>query len=181
MSVYKITVGDKFYFGSTHCGLDERIRTHKTDYDRVSSKLYIAIKEAGGWDNVTIECVMECDAPKLEEDRLVRLSWDDPLLLNERRVAVSDEEKRKENREYFARLKESAPERLREYAKRAYEKRKTTEAYQARTKAYREAHRAEMAERQKLKFASLTREQRDEINRKKRERRAAHKACLLNQ
>jgi len=180
MSVYKIVVGDKFYFGSTMAPLKERIRTHKLDYERLTTTLYSAIKELGGWETVSVECVMECDNPKVEEDRLIREHWGNPLLLNERRAAVSDAEKLVENREYYARLKEQNPDKIKEYRSKAYQNRKTTEAYKTRVAAYRAEHRDELLERNRQRYASLTKEQKEERNKKNRDRYHAKKAQMLN-
>jgi hypothetical protein len=179
MSVYRINVGDFFYFGSTLCDISERLKTHKLDYDRcASSKLYTTIRDRGGWESVTITCVAICDDPRTEEDTLIRTHWENPLLLNERRAKVSSSEKRTENAAYYATLKTTSPDKLKDYRKKAYESRKHTESYKDITRLYREAHRQELAERSRLRFADLTREQRDEINRKKRELRRAR--VLLN-
>lgn len=178
MSVYRLGVGDYFYFGSTGAGLNERLRTHKTDYDRLNTRLYETIRGAGGWDAVTAEVIKECDDYESEEDRLIREHWGNPMLLNARRVTITNEERKDLNAAYYKTLKETKPDKVREYGRSAYLNRRDSEEYKQQVAAYRDAHRSEIAAAARARFAALTREQRDEVNRKKRERRAAR---LLNQ
>ncbi len=169
--VYKLTVGDCYYYGSTKATLEERLRTHFADFNRLNTKLYEKARLVG-WDNVKIELVKECENARAEEDILIGGSLDDPLCLNTRRARPRD--KKAYMKEYFANI---SPEKQREYSQRAYKKNKA--AITERNIAYRTAHKEHLQEKAKELFANKTREERDEINRKKRERRAKAKEARM--
>jgi hypothetical protein len=167
MKVYKISVGDYFYYGSTKCELKERLRTHTRDLQRYDNKLYSKIKEIG-WENVKIELMKECENGREEEDKLIAGSLSNMFCLNERRATPLD--KKEYNEKYFNSLPK---EKLAEYAKRTYQKH--LEENRERRRKYSQAHAEERKKKAKEWFANLTREQRDEINRKKREARTLKK------
>ena len=170
--VYKLIVGDCYYYGSTKHPLAERLRTHFFDFNRLNTKLYEKARMVG-WDNVKIELVKECENARAEEDILIGGALNDPLCLNTYRASPRD--KKAYMKEYFANI---SPEKQREYSQRTYKKNK--EAITARTKAYRAANKERLQQRARELFANKTREERDEINRKKRERRAKAKEAETN-
>jgi hypothetical protein len=162
-SVYKLIVGDCYYYGHTSTTLKERLRTHHVDFLRLNTKLYAKAKMVG-WDNVKIELVKECENAREEEDRLIGSSLSDPLCLNMRRVSSVDI--KAYQKEYFAKL---TPEKQREYSQRAYQKNKVV--INERASLYREENKERLRQQANARFANKTREERDEINRLKRERR----------
>jgi hypothetical protein len=84
--IYKITIGTKYYIGSTKGSLQARLLTH---YKKAKlfpeRKIYKAISELGGWHRCSIEVLKTSsyttkEALLLEEKTLFNLS--DPLCLN---------------------------------------------------------------------------------------------------
>ena len=169
--VYKLILGEYYYYGSTKTTLEERLRTHYSDFLRLKTKLYNKAREVG-WDEVKIELVKECENARVEEDLLIGGSLEDPMCLNTRRASSLN---RKEYmKQYFATLPK---EKQREYSQRAYNK--NIEANREKRREYAEKHKEEKSKYMKERFASMTQEQKDEINRQKRERRK--NARILNQ
>jgi hypothetical protein len=54
--IYKLILGDKYYYGSTTNSLQKRLNHHKSDCNKKSSLLFDTGKEIG-IDNIKIECV----------------------------------------------------------------------------------------------------------------------------
>ena len=119
ITIYRLTVGDKWYTGSTERFFSDRIRQHYDDGLKYPErKLYKAVSEIGGWKNVRAEVLERfvfVSNPHrwIRENALINLS--DPNCLNDIRAHTTAEEKRerlrKNNRADRERLKND-PERL---------------------------------------------------------------------
>lgn len=93
--IYRISIGDKYYIGSTKGSLQARLLTH---YKKATlfpdRKIYKAIATLGGWHLCTIEVLKTFsyttkEALLMEEKVLINLS--DPLCLNSiRAIGISD-------------------------------------------------------------------------------------------
>jgi hypothetical protein len=182
--LYKLTVGAWFYYGRCR-DTYHRMSAHKTKSKKSMTKLYITIRENGGWDAVNTEIVWEgvCseDELKEKEDDIIRSNWENEFLLNsipasttpeQRRilnnarvkkwVEAHPEEAKRMDREKSARWREKHPEKAKEVQQRHREKRKDDPARLEYNKKYYEEHR-------------------EELNRKKREKRAAARESALSE
>ena len=96
-SIYKITIGDKYYIGSTRRSLFARLSDHYTKTDMVDSAFYKAIREGGGWKNAKCEIVeyfVGSDYKETKEKENIYINTSDPNCLNERRAVITLEERR---------------------------------------------------------------------------------------
>ena len=110
--VYKLVIGDFYYYGQTKCSLEERLRTHHNDFKRLNTKLYNKIRELG-WENVRIELVEECENSREIENKLIKESLDDDFCLNTRRSFNTDEDIRNYRIEHYY----SNIDKIKEYSK----------------------------------------------------------------
>lgn len=178
--IYKLIIASKYiYFGKTR-DIYHRMAAHKTHLKTANTLLYRTIRENGGWDAVVCEVKKEweCSDSELQdaEDELIRQNWDNEFLLNsmpssttpEREKELSNaryrkwvenhpEEAREQARIRAARWRENHPEKAKEVQQRHNEKRKNDRARIQYNKEYYEKNR-------------------EELNRKKREKRALLKA-----
>lgn len=92
--VYRFTIGDYHYTGSTLETIHHRVRTHQSAYkgggDGHTRKLYKHLMDNGGWDTVKV-LILERD---VEEDKLKQreqsyINKDDPFCLNTYNVIAS--------------------------------------------------------------------------------------------
>jgi len=95
----------QYYIGST-LSLQTRLIEHRYDSRRHPDlKVYKNILANGGWDNVKIVLVQECDNYKQVEGDMIRNSLADPLCLNLIRAALTEgetvEEKKVYNKSYY--------------------------------------------------------------------------------
>jgi len=98
-------------------------------------KLYKHIQENGGWDDVMIVLVQECDNYKQAEDGMIRNSLSDPLCLNSYRAVLTQEE---------------VKEAMSAYQKAHYETNR--EVRLTKQKAYDETHREAILAYQKAYY-----------------------------
>ena len=178
--VYKLIIANKwFYFGKTR-DMYHRQAAHKTQLKTSNTLLYRTVRENGGWDTIICEIVKEweCSDTDLKdaEDELIRQNWDNEFLLNsmpssttpEREKQLSNarvrkwvethpEEAKEQARIRAARWREKHPEKAKEVQQNNNEKRKNDPTRIQYNKEY---------------YA----QNRDELNRKKREKRALLKA-----
>ena len=109
-------------------------------------KLYKHIRENGGWSDITIRLLLECDNYKQVEDELIRNSLADPLCLNSNKVVRTEEEVKsyyETNREAISTQQKAYYETNRETVrtqKKAYNE-TNREANIQRCKVYRETNR----------------------------------------
>ena len=105
--LYKLTLGDHWYIGSTTGSLKSRIAVHRCYTTRYPErKLYKHIVGAGGWGAVKCEVLQTVDEPTLEKLRRLEtehIRLDDPLCLNMHRAFTTDEERAAAARTYSAR------------------------------------------------------------------------------
>lgn len=98
--IYKIVIGEYYYFGSTRTSPSERLYCHKAMSMRYPDrKLYKHITLAGGWDNVKMIVVerFPCDSREelqRKEDSYIREHLSDEHCLNEIVAYRSPEERR---------------------------------------------------------------------------------------
>lgn len=179
--IYKLTIGTWFYYGRCR-DVYHRMSAHKTKTKKSMTKLYTTIRKNGGWDAVNTEIAWEgvCsdDELKEREDELIRANWENEFILNsipasttpERKQALNNarvkkweaahpEEAREAARIRAAKWRERHPEKAKEVQQRHQEKRKDDPARIEYNKKYYEEHR-------------------EELNRKKREKRALAKASM---
>lgn len=176
--LYRLGIGVWFYYGRCRDQY-HRFAAHKTASKTRTTKLYKTIRDNGGWDSVKAEIVWEgeCSDEELKEkeDELIRTNWDNEFLLNsmpasttparkralnnarvKKWVEAHPEEAREQARIRAARWRDNNPEKAKEVQKRHREKRKDDPVRKEYIKKYYEEHR-------------------EELNRKKREKRAAEK------
>ena len=90
--IYKLTIGDHWYVGSSTKGILERMYVHYNWSERKPDrKLYKHVKDNGGWSKVKVEVLSISstwteEQLREEEDKLIKL--DDPLCLNTDRAFV---------------------------------------------------------------------------------------------
>jgi hypothetical protein len=139
-TLYKLTMGDYWYIGSTSNNIKYRMGVHYNNSLRFPErKLYKQVTGAGGWGNVkceivkTVDFTTKADLHKLENE-YIRL--DDPLCLNMTRATLTEQERveanREQNRRAYHRKRAEDPEFLeREKArlKEFYAKRKEDPAF----------------------------------------------------
>ena len=88
--IYEIrhkNIPDQFYIGSTKC-FSSRMSKHKKNVkNRVGklywSKLYLFIRENGGWDNITMSVIFEDECESRDEIRQKEqyyIDWHKPTL-----------------------------------------------------------------------------------------------------
>lgn len=174
--IYKwIIAGKWIYFGSERDDY-HRQAAHKTALKTKNTLLYRTVRENGGWDAIDCEVIKEwvCSDSELKaaEDEYIRANWENEFLLNsmpasttpEIKRALSNarvrkwvenhpEEAKEQGRIRAARWREKHPEKAKEVQRRSNEKRKDNPARIEYNKEYTEKNR-------------------DELNRKKREKRA---------
>lgn len=138
-TVYKLSIGDYWYVGSTTASLKARIAVHRSNSAKYPErKLYKHITGAGGWSNVKCEVLkMGENKDKVElhtwENEYIRL--DDPFCLNMHRATLTEEERveasRRQSREAYHRLAQDPAylERQRERQKKYYAERKDDPAF----------------------------------------------------
>lgn len=84
--LYKITIGTKYYIGSTKGSLQARLLTHYKKYQLFPNrKVYKAIKELGGWHLCFIEVLKTfafTDNETLRIEEKAHIFLKDPLCLN---------------------------------------------------------------------------------------------------
>jgi hypothetical protein len=178
--VYKwIVAGKWIYFGKTR-DMYHRQAAHKTQLKTSDTLLYRTIRANGGWDAIVCEIVKEweCSDSELKdaEDEFIRENWDNEFILNsmpssttpQREKELSNarvrkwvenhpDEAKEQARIRTARWREKHPEKAKEVQQKNREKKKDNPNYLQARKEYYEANK-------------------DEINRKKRERRALLKS-----
>jgi hypothetical protein len=181
--IYKwIVAGKWIYFGSERDHY-HRQAAHKTQLKTSDTLLYRTVRENGGWDAIVCEVIKEwkCSDSELRaaEDEFIRENWENEFLLNsmpasttpERKRALSNarvrkwvenhpEEAKEQGRIRAARYRKKHPEKAKEVQQRYNEKRKSDPARIQYNKEYAEKNR-------------------DELNRKKREKRAEMKKNQL--
>ena len=181
--IYKwIIAGKWIYYGSTRDHY-HRQAAHKTALKTKNTLLYITVRENGGWDAIVCEVVKEWECSDSElraaEDEYIRVNWENEFLLNsmpasttpEIKGALSNarvrkwvenhpEEAKEKGRIGATRWREKHPEKAKEVQQRHNEKRKNDPARIQYNKEYADKNR-------------------DELNRKKREKRALEKASKL--
>ena len=115
----------EIYIGSTHDKI-ERERDHKKDCNNENRethynlKVYIFIRDNGGWDNWKFEVIEEFPCENDIELRIQEQYYYDLLnpLLNSQRPYVSEEERKEYNKNYDAKYKKDNKEYYKEiYAK----------------------------------------------------------------
>jgi hypothetical protein len=123
-TIYKLSIGDQYYYGSTIVGLKTRVRSHQdASKRRPNQKLYKAILTGGGWEKVKTEIVETFPFTTKKEMWLRERTFvrrDDPLCLNCYDPAPTPRPKRESKR---------------------------TEARQAYDKIYYEHHKEEIKQR----------------------------------
>jgi hypothetical protein len=144
--LYKLIVGEDWYYGSTVESLSARLRDHyKRGLLSPDRKLYKAVATLGGWAKVTCEVIDTFPFVSKEElwraeDRLIKM--DNPHCLNINRAILTDEERSTQKAEVSKRCKKVVydknrqdPEWIakeRERAKSLYEQSKNDPAYMER-------------------------------------------------
>jgi hypothetical protein len=111
--VYKITINEYYYYGSTKTSIKERMKTHHCDSIRSDSKLYKKVREIG-WDKVQIEIIKECENSRKEEDILISVSLKDPFCLNTNRASPID------MKDYQKEFYKANKEHIQDYQKEFY-------------------------------------------------------------
>jgi hypothetical protein len=167
--VYKLSIDDAYYIGSTLKTIHCRIAGHQAHYrsgDRNECKLFKYIAEHGGWDAVKVE-IIETMVPEAElrirEDSLINLM--DPLCLNTRcaifpfsstNPVIPDtppsprdsckKHTTEKQKEYHHKYYEKRKEEIKAYRMEYYYKLKQDpERYAAVLKGYREARARRLA------------------------------------
>ena len=130
--IYRISIGDYFYYGSTKHTLKRRLSSHKSKSKTEISKLYTKIRELG-WDCVKMELIEEysCET-KLQlrerEDFFIKPYLQNSLCLNEK-SAVFNEEYQKQwvenNKELVENQQKQYRENHREYYREYQRTRRT--------------------------------------------------------
>ena len=93
VSLYRLTIGDFFYIGSTSQSLRQRFNEHKS-----WNKWKIE-----DWSNATIELIeeFECDTKRQKEERedyYIKININDTNCLNVRRAYINDDERKEINK-----------------------------------------------------------------------------------
>jgi len=178
--LYRLTLGDTWvYFGKTR-DVYHRMAAHKTQSIANNSRLYKKIRELGGWEKcVKYEILREweCDESALKdaEDELIRREWGNEFLLNSMPASTTPERERELSNERVRRWVAAHPEKAREDARKnaaEWRKRNPDKAREVQ-KRHQEKRKHD---KNRIEYNKLYRERnRDEINRKKREKRAQAK------
>lgn len=181
-TVYKLILAEKwFYFGKTR-NIYHRKRQHKKQSEIGTSNtlLYRTIRENGGWDAVICEVLKEweCSDSDLKdaEDELIRQNWDNEFILNSMPSSTTPERERELSNARVKKWVENHPEEAKEQSRiRATKWRKNNpENFKAALARWREKTKNDPA---RIQYNKDYREKnRDELNRKKREKRALLKA-----
>ena len=107
-TLYKLSMGDHWYIGSTSNNIKSRMAVHYSNSLRFPErKLYKQVVGAGGWSKVKcevlrmVEFTNKGDLHKLENE-YIRL--DDPFCLNMTRATLTEQERVEANRELSRRL-----------------------------------------------------------------------------
>lgn len=175
-NVYKMTVAGKwFYFGKTR-DMYHRQASHKTKLKNANTLLYRTIRENGGWDVVAFELLKkwECSDSDLKtvEDELIRQNWDNEFLLNSIPSSTTPERERELSNARVIKWEANHPEEARQSACIRSERwrKNHPEQWKEVQKASREKRKKDPARIQyNLEYYEKNR---DELNRKKREKRA---------
>lgn len=192
--IYRLSVGDSYYYGSTVTSLDRRLYNHKKMMERRPNlKLYVKVQEVG-WDGVTIELVENypCESyTELIQRETTYINLEDPLCLNMRLAYCSVEESKKRdgksakrwrenNKEYLAgkgkEYKASHPpneeerEKIRNYQREYMKKRRASLPKKERKKRTEE----EIAESKKKKVERDTKARKEATDEVKEQRRIRH-------
>jgi len=176
--VYKLTLAGKwFYFGKSR-DMNNRIRQHKklTETPTVNTLVYRTIRENGGWDAIVCQVVKEweCSDSELKdtEDELIRQNWDNEFLLNSMPSSTTPERERELSNARVKKWVENHPEEAKEQSRiRATRWRKNNpENFKAALARWREKTKNDPARNQYNK--EYREKNREELNRKKREKRA---------
>jgi len=182
--VYKITVSGKwFYFGKTR-DMYHRQAAHKTQLRTADTLLYRTIRENGGWEAVVCEVLKEweCSDSELKdtEDEFIRQNWENKFLLNSMPSSTTPERERELSNARVKKWVENHPEEARESAcirARRWRENHPEEWKQVQAR-HREKNKDDPVRIQKRK--EYAEKNRDELNRKKREKRALLKAVKNN-
>lgn len=192
--IYRLVVGDSYYYGSTITSLDRRLYNHKQMIiRRPNLRLYVKIQEVG-WDNVSIELVENypCESYKeLIKKETTYINLEDPLCLNMRPAYCSVEEGKKRdaksmkiwrenNKEYLAgknkEYKASHPpneeekEKIRNYQREYMKKRRDALPKKERKKRTEE----EIAESKRKKVERDMKARKEATDEEKETRRLRH-------
>jgi predicted GIY-YIG superfamily endonuclease len=181
--VYKLTIANTWtYYGSTR-DLYQRQAAHKSSSVAKDTLLYRTIREHGGWGAVTCEIVRqwECSTSDLKacEDEYIRKEWDAKTLLNstfssttpelmkklsnarvQKWVDAHPDEAKEQSRIRAARWRENNPDKAKDVQKRFRDKQKTDPIKSQQINDYNKEYYEK---------------NREELNRKKREKRALAK------
>ena len=107
--LYKLTIGEYWYAGSSTQGVAVRLDNHyRKSVLCPTRKLYKHISTNGGWSKVKMEILfvsftLTPDELLLEEDKLIKL--DDPLCLNSFRAVLTPEERVQQKKEVSIKCK----------------------------------------------------------------------------
>jgi hypothetical protein len=148
--IYKLEIGDYYYYGSTKQSFEERMLNHQLDLIRKKHKipLYICIEEHGGWKNVKTHNIKEIEVETLKDIRKEEQSYIKEFIKDEKCLNCisafrSEEELIKYRQEY--------------------------------NKAYRISHKEQIEEYNKIYSVNYYIENKDIINQKHKEYRETHK------
>ena len=159
--IYRLLCDDGcYYYGSTITSLKERLWHHKESAKTMQSRVYTHIRTIG-LDKVTIELVeaLVCKDRKelrMRENIYIQSNKDDPKCLNTLRAYTSEEEK-------------ATMEKTRQQA--------TTEHRKEVVRAYYEAHKDEIRERQHQYYN----DNKETLNQKSREYNEANALAIKGQ
>lgn len=174
--VYKLTLaGQWFYFGKTR-DMHYRQAAHKSKLKTADTLLYKTIRENGGWDATVCEVVKEweCSDSELKdaEDEFIRQNWENEFLLNSMPSSTTPEREREMSNARVRKWVENHPEEAKEQSriKAARWRENNPEEWKAVQARHREKRKNDPVRIQYNK--EYAEKNRDELNRKKREKRA---------
>lgn len=172
--IYRIVVGDSYYYGSTVLSLSQRLYGHKAYCERNPCvKVYAKIQEVG-WDSVVIELVEDypCESnTELRQRETTYINLSDPLCLNTYRAYCSEEEGKERDAEALKKWRENNKEYTTNYGKEYRVLHPPTEEQKIEMRDYqREYMKKRRASLPKKERKKRTEEEITESKRKKVER-----------
>jgi len=168
--IYKVVSDqtDLCYVGSTTQKLSTRLNNHKQDVKRRETYAVNKIISLGG--NIKIELIEEYPCTNEDKLKLRERYYIENTNCCNKILPISTEKER--HRNYYLKNKEQILEKTKAYREQHMEQ------YKQNQTLWREKHKEEIKEYNKQYKANMTREQKDEKNRKERERVAKKKAEL---
>jgi hypothetical protein len=177
--VYKLIIAGKwFYFGKTR-DMYHRQAAHKTQSERASTLLYKTIRENGGWDAVVYEVIKEweCSDSDLKdtEDELIRQNWDNEFLLNSMPASTTPERERELSNARVEKWVKNHPEEAKENARIRAERWRKKHPEKAKEVQQKNNEKRKNDPERIAYNIEYYKENKEELNRKKREKRALSK------